>query len=274
MSMSIWRAVISPQKRSKRLGFCSEDDLQYMANTAVINDIVTTAKKKQNRCLSCGTAENMKNRKYCSVRCRQNLRQKLNIRSGLLQVLNARYATFYFSDTAIVMDVLPRGHREIFRYTQVRTSGLNPADEFSKMTNMLGEAWWKEESRTHKKYLASRQVLEMATRHAVSLLSVKPSVLRIPTVKTESLSCLQINKADLYAVDLRRIIKNAYRTQAKIHHPDSGGHATGFRKLHDAYKELLKWADSPSFTSRRGFPDKWFYDGENKKWVQPMSFRK
>lgn len=246
----------------------------YMGNTTVANEIVVAVKKKQNRCLSCGTVENMKNRKYCSVRCRQNLRQKLNIRCGLLQVLNARYATFYFSDTAIVMDVLPRGQREIFRYTQMRTSGLNPAEEFSKMTNMLGEVWWQEERRTRKKYLASREVLAMATRHAVPLLSVKPSVLKIPTVKTESLHCLQIDKADLYSVDLLRIIKNAYRSQAKIHHPDSGGHAVSFRKLHDAYKELLKWADSPSFTSRRGFPDKWFYDGENKKWVQPMSFRK
>jgi hypothetical protein len=248
--------------------------LQYMGKTAVINEIIVAANNKQNRCLSCGTVENMKNRKYCSVHCRQNLRQKLNIRCGLLQVLNARYATFYFSDTAIIMDVLPHGYREIFRYTQLRTSGLNPAEEFSRMTNILGEIWWKEERRTNKKYLASRQVLEMATRHAVSLLSVKPTVLKIPTVKTESLNYLQIDKADLYSVDLRRIIKNAYRSQAKVHHPDSGGHAVGFRKLHDAYKELLHWAESPSFISRRGFPDKWFYDGENKKWLQPMTVRK
>jgi hypothetical protein len=216
----------------------------------------------------------MKNRKYCSIRCRQNLRQKLNTRNGLLQVLNARYATFYFSDTTIIMDVLPRGYKEIFRYTQIRTSGLKPADDFSKMTNMLGDAWWKEEKRTNKKYLASRQVLELATRHTVSLLSVRPSVIKIPTVKTESLNYLQIDKADLHSVDLRRIIKNAYRSQAKVHHPDSGGQAVGFRKLHEAYKELLNWAESPSFISRRGFPDKWFYDGENKKWLQPMPVSK
>ncbi len=244
--------------------------MQYMRKAAITNKIILIANKKQNRCLSCGTAENMKNRKYCSIRCRQNLRQKLNTRSGLLQVLNARYATFYFSDTAIIMDVLPRGHKEIFRYTQTRTSGLKPAEDFSQMTNMLGNAWWEEEKRTNKKYLASKQVLELATRHTVSLMSVRPSVIKIPTVKPESLHCLQIDKSDLRSADLRRIIKNAYRSQAKVHHPDSGGHAVGFRKLHDAYKELLHWADSPSFICRRGFPDRWFYDGENKKWVQPM----
>ena len=241
-----------------------------MRKAAITNEIVLKANKKQNRCFSCGTAENMKNRKYCSIRCRQNLRQKLNTRSGLLQVLNTRYATFYFSDTSIIMDVLPRGHKEIFRYTQTRTLGLKPADDFSQMTNMLGNAWWEEEKRTNKKYLASRQVLALATRHNVSLLSVRPSVIKVPTVKTESLQCLQIDKADLRSADLRRIIKNAYRSQAKVHHPDSGGHAVGFRKLHDAYKELLHWAENPSFICRRGFSDKWFYDGDNKKWVQPM----
>jgi hypothetical protein len=241
-----------------------------MRKAASINEIIVTADKKQNRCLSCGTVENMKNRKYCSVHCRQNLRQKLNVRSGLLQVLNTRYATFYFSDTAIIMDVLPRGYKEIFRYTQTRTSGLKPAEDFSTMTNMLGTAWWKEEKRTNKQYLASRQVLELATRHTVSLLSVRPSVIKTPTVKTESLNFLKIDKNDLRSADLRKIIKNAYRSQAKVHHPDSGGHAVDFRKLHAAYKELLFWADNPSFICRRGFPDRWFYDGENKRWVQPM----
>lgn len=241
-----------------------------MRETAIINEIIVTENNKRNRCLSCGTAENMKNRKYCSVRCRQDLRQKLNIRNGLLQVLNARYATFYFSDTAIIMDVLPRGYRELFRYTQMRTSGLKPAEDFSKMTNMLGDVWWKEERRTNKKYLASRRILEMATRHTVSLLSIRPGVIKIPNVKKESLNYLKIDKIDLRSADLHKIIKNAYRIQAKVHHPDSGGHAAGFRKLHEAYKELLRWAENPSFTCRRGFPDKWFYDGENKKWVQPM----
>jgi hypothetical protein len=243
----------------------------------IVNQNITlepSVKKRQNRCLSCGTAENMNNRRYCSIRCRQNLRQKLNIRSGLLQVLNARYATFYFSDSAIIMDVLPRGQKEIFRYMQRRTSGLKPADDFSQMTNMLGNAWWAEEKRTNKKYLASRQVLSLATRHTVSLLSVRPSVLKIPTVKTETLNFLQIDKADLRSADLRKIIKNAYRSQAKIHHPDSGGQAGGFRKLHEAYKQMLHWAENPSFICRRGFPDKWFYDGENKRWVQPMPVSK
>ena len=241
-----------------------------MRKTATINEIIVTANKKQNRCLSCGTVEKMGKRKYCSIRCRQNLRQKLNTRNGLLHVLNTRYATFYFSDTAIIMDILPHGCKEIFRYTQARTPGQKPAEDFSKMTNILGSAWWKEKKRTNKEYLASRCVLELATRHSLSLMSVRPRIMKNPTVKTEFLNHLEIYKTDLRSADLRKIIKNAYRRQAKVHHPDSGGYAVNFRKLHEAYKELLYWAESPTFIRRRGFPDKWFYDRENKKWVQPM----
>jgi len=222
------------------------------------------------KCLSCGTLQGMKGRRYCSIRCRQHLRQKLNTRNGLLQALNARYATFYFSDTIIFLDIIPRGFREIFRFTEQRSPAHKPAEDFSKMTNILGTAWWEEEKRTRKKYLASRFVLERATRYVVSLTALKPEILAVPTVKTASLNCLELDKSVLGSIDLHKIIKNAYRRQAKMHHPDSGGQAINFRKVHDAYRELLHWADNPTFIRRRGYPDKWFYDGENKRWVQPI----
>ena len=58
------------------------------------------------RCLSCGTSENMGRRKYCSIDCRQKLRYNLNLRTGLLRALNTRYATIYFTDSIILLDVL------------------------------------------------------------------------------------------------------------------------------------------------------------------------
>jgi len=64
-------------------------------------------KAEQNRCLSCGTSENMIRRKYCSIDCRQRFRHQLNIRTGLLRALNTRYATFYFTEYLLVLDVLP-----------------------------------------------------------------------------------------------------------------------------------------------------------------------
>lgn len=229
-----------------------------------------SSEKKQNRCLSCGKTENMKNRRYCSIKCRQKLRQKLNTRSGLLQALNIRYATFYFSDTLITMDVIPHGCKEIFKFTHRRMTGHKPGDDFSKMTDILGNAWWAEEKRTNRKYLASRHVLELASRHPVSLLSFRPELITMPTVQKKYLEYLAIDKLQLRSSDLRKIIKNAYRQQAKIHHPDIGGSAVTFRRINEAYKELLRWAENPGFIKRRGFPDKWFYDGNNKRWVQPI----
>ena len=229
--------------------------------------------EKQNSCLSCGSTENINNRKYCSIKCRQNMRQKLNMKSGLLQALNTRYATFYFSDTMIIMDIVPHGIKEIFRYTSKRIAGNNPAMDFSRMTNVLGDAWWAESKRTNKNYLASQHVLKLATRCAISEGLQRPRLIRIPTIKMEVLNYLEIKKADLNSHDLSKIIKNAYRQQVKIHHPDAGGQASTFRKIHDAYKESLRWADNPTFIRRRGFPDKWYYDGDNKKWVQPTPIR-
>jgi hypothetical protein len=233
----------------------------------------TAEDKKQNRCLSCGTTKNMKARRYCSIKCRQNLRQKLNTRSGLLQAINTRYATFYFSDTTIFMDVVPHGIKEIFRYTSCRMAEYNPAEDFGKMANMLGKAWWEEEKRTTKKYLASRRVLELATKYP-TVISLRPKVINVPSIKTNTLNYLGIDKVDLNSAELRKIIKNSYRKQAKMHHPDLGGNAPTFRKLYAAYQELLHWAENPTFIHRRGFPDKWFYDGEYKKWVQPIPVRR
>jgi hypothetical protein len=230
--------------------------------------------QKHSYCLSCGTTENIANRRYCSIKCRQNLRQKLNTRSGLLQALNTRYATFYFSDTMIILDVVPHGIREIFRYTLPRTIGKKPAEDFGDMTNALGNAWWAEEKRTRKNYLASRHVLELAGRFPLLPALMRPRLIKVPTVKPENLIYLDIARADLGSRELIKMIKNAYRRQAKIHHPDAGGQASTFRKIHEAYKELLRWADDPSFIRRRGFADKWYYDGDNKKWVQPVPVRK
>ncbi len=229
--------------------------------------------ENKNRCLSCGTTENINRRKYCSIRCRQNLRQKLNARSGLLQALNARYATFYFSDTMIIMDIAPAGFKEIFRFSQERVAGQKPAEEFGKMANTLGRAWWAEEQRSRKKYLASRYVLNLAEKHQ-AVTSVRPKLVKVPTIRSETLNYLGMEKDDLNSTQLPKIIKNSYRQQAKIHHPDLGGHASKFRKIHAAYKELLQWSENPRFIHRRGFPDKWFYDGENEKWIQPIPVKK
>lgn len=224
---------------------------------------------QKNRCLSCGTSEDMSRRRYCSIDCRQRLRHNLNIRTGLLKALNTRYASFYFTDTLVILDVLPYGSGELFSYIFPRTKGRKPVEDFCTMSNILGNAWWAERNRTNKRYLATRLVLEKAKSKNANSAPIRPVEVKAPVRLTKSLNFLRLKKTDLNSSELKRKIKSAYRQQAMRHHPDLGGDAAVFRKLHEAYEQIIKWSENPVFVSRRGFPDKWFYDGGTNRWVQP-----
>jgi len=226
--------------------------------------------EKQNVCLSCGKPYDKKKRRYCSIECRRKLRQKLNMRTGLLKVLNARYATFYFTDTMIILDILPYGQRQLFSFIYPRRHLKQPADDFSQMANLLGNLWWGEKKRTNKSYLASLQVLKQANKNGKTAGTIKPVEHKIPTIKGASVLHLKLSKEDLNTEEYIRIIKATYRRQAKKHHPDMGGDSATFRKIHKAYEDLLTWAENPTFLKRRGFPDKWFYDADQNRWVQPI----
>lgn len=203
------------------------------------------------------------------MECRQKLRQRLDMRCGLLQALNVRYATFYFSDLLIVMDILPSGYKEIRSFFYPRTPGRNPGEDFSRMADILGQTWWAVQRRTKKRYCASLHVLDLAVRNHVPPDFVKPPLIHTPAVPASSLVYLNLDKTSLDSPELRKIIRDAYRRQVKIHHPDRGGDAAMFRKIHQAYEDLIRWAENPHFIRHRGFPDKWFYEGRTNRWVQP-----
>jgi hypothetical protein len=228
-------------------------------------------KKAQHKCLSCGTSKGIAGRRYCSIECRQKLRYQLNVRSGLLKALNARYATFYFTDEVLIMDVLLFDSATLYSFIFPRTAGRKPVNDFSDMSNILGNAWWDEMRRTQRKYLAAHHVLQKARQQDHKGHSVKPIEIKIPSIKKKgnALVALQLERSDLRSPHLRKIIKAAYRRQAKKNHPDLGGSETSFRSIHEAYKDLIKWSEKPSFSRRNGFPDRWFYDGIKNKWVQP-----
>ena len=238
-------------------------------NSRIENHIIHSNGTKQNRCLSCGTSENMDRRRYCSIECRQRLRHHLNLRTGLLRALNTRYATFYFTDFIIILDVLPYGSGELFSYMFPRSYDQKPVEDFCRMSNILGNAWWAERNRTNKRYLASQHLLEKAASKNAESASVKPYEVKEPARLSRSLTYLKLKKTDLNSPELQNKIKKAYRKQAMKHHPDLGGDATVFRRLHHAYEQILKWAENPIYIRRRGFPFKWFYDGSTNRWVQP-----
>ena len=125
--------------------------------------------------------------------------------------------------------------------------------------------------RTNRQYLASRHVLMQASPQDSSIKSIQPEVVKIPAVKGggKPLVYLKLDRETLHSKTLKQVIKSAYRRQARIVHPDMGGDEKTFRKIYQAYRDLMTWADEPSFLKRSGFPDKWFYDGHKNRWVQP-----
>jgi hypothetical protein len=221
-------------------------------------------------CLSCGKTANLGKRKYCSIDCRQKLRYKLNVRTGLLRALNTRYATFSFTNHFIMLDIMPFDTKTIFSFIFPRSNGNTPAYDFGRMADQMGNAWWAEKKRTNKKYLASKHLFKQASQNSESdKKAVTPEEIKLPLVKKASLIRLQLDKATLDSPELRNRVKKAFRIQAKKHHPDAGGDNHTFRKIYQAYEELIRWSENPSFVSRRGFPDKWFYDAHRNKWIQP-----
>ncbi len=112
-------------------------------------------------------------------------------------------------------------------------------------------------------------VFEQAQGIDKEINSVTPDEIYIPSIKGKYLKCLKLGRTALNKTELQKTIKDAYRLQAKKHHPDLGGDSTEFMKIHTAYEELISWAEKPSFIRRFGLPDKWFYDGASNRWLQP-----
>lgn len=212
----------------------------------------------------------MARRRYCSIDCRQFLRRKLDQRTGLLRALNTRYATFYFTDDVIVLDLMPYGEQRIFSFIHPRSENRVPAEDLSDLGDLLGKTWWAEHGRTRKHYLASRHVLARSSRKPSSPGRISPMELHIPSLLGNALVHLNLDEASIVRPECIELIKRAYRKQALRHHPDHGGAPRSFIRIRRAYEELLSWAKSPSFVRRRGFFDKWFYDGERNAWVQPI----
>ena len=205
----------------------------------------------------------------CSVACRQRLRYQLEVRTGLLRALNTRYATFYFTEAEIILDVMSSDSKDIFSFIFSRKPGNSPADDFIHMSNQLGTTWWMEKRKTKKRYLANQRVLNTAQKNKGMPTRLNPIETLTPTFVGNSLLCLKLSKSDLETPDIVQTIKTAFRNMAKKHHPDQGGSATQFRKIYSAYQQLLDWSENPTFVRRRGFSDKWFYDGYRNKWLQP-----
>ena len=67
-------------------------------------------------CLACGADGIKAGRRYCTNECREQILWVLSLSKGLLRVFNAKYAAFSFSESHVVLDVLPIWSQEISRF--------------------------------------------------------------------------------------------------------------------------------------------------------------
>lgn len=194
--------------------------------------------------------------------------RRLEILSGLLRALEARYASFSFTDSELVLDVLTNGSKKGYRFLYKRNRKKRPAQDLSHMADELGDLWWEKQKQTGKRYRASRHLLESAARYMIPPASVTPLDIKSPIRVGKSLVCLKLSREDLDSHEAHLAVKSAYRKEALKHHPDRGGNSASFRKVNSAYEDLLNWLEAPELRTRRGIPGKWFFDG--KKWKSPL----
>ncbi len=226
-----------------------------------------------NRCLACGTDRIKPGRRYCSKECRQQINWVLSLSKGLLRAFNARYAAFSFTPEHVVLDVLPVWSQELSRFTQRRSNGNKPAQDLKRLILRWGEEWHHMVGNNNSRSYASLSLLRKNHCGEVDADTIKPgrkARLRLTRHEKECLKILRIERTDLMKGPQSVRIKSAYKRMAKVYHPDMGGDAEKFKRLNEAHRQMLLWAENPRYTSRRALRDCWSYDGATNRWSPPL----
>jgi hypothetical protein len=213
---------------------------------------------KRRCCLSCGKNELPRaRRRYCSDKCKKRLDFALYIATGLVQTLRARYAAFSYTEDTLILDVLPVAPKVISRFVWKRSEGRD---------------WYEREEETGSRWWASQHLLDRTSRRDICVSTIVPVSKKTPRLnhkQKNALKLLELTKDQILSKDSIRWIKSAYRSKAKLHHPDKGDTSKKFIEINEAHAELLNWAESPIYRSRTALPNSWCYDASRKKWVPP-----
>lgn len=224
-------------------------------------------------CLSCGTTDMKRGRRYCSRECRQQILWVLSLSKGLLNVFNARYAAFSFNRGYVMLDVLPVWSNEISRFVRKRHSGKKPAEALKELILQSGAEWYHMISNNNSKSYASLCMLRKNHDSSIEPKSIKPEYKIRPRFSKDektAMKMLQLKVEELMSVGQVQKIRSSYKKLAKIHHPDIGGDEEIFKKLNEAHQQMLLWAERPQFTSRKALAHHWSYDGSTNKWTPPI----
>jgi len=228
---------------------------------------------KRGICLACGEAGIKPGRRYCSKECRQHMLWVLSLSKGLLRIFNTRYASFFFNNKYVILDILPVWSKEISRFTQRRTSGKKPAEDLKDLILQYGKEWYHMINNNNSKSYASLLLLKKCCNNRIPPDSIKPDNRvrpRFSKHEKESMRLLRLELRELISEGHVSKIRSAYRRMAKVHHPDMGGNPEKFKKLNEAHQQMLLWAENPQFTSRKALIDCWSYDSSTNRWAPPL----
>jgi predicted nucleic acid-binding Zn ribbon protein len=231
------------------------------------------APRRTGRCLSCGTTDMKRGRRYCSEECRDQMRWVLSLSKGLLRAFNARYAAFFFSADYVVLDVLPVWKTGISRFIAHRRPGRKPAADLKNLILESGEEWYGHLDRKNSKSVASLRLLQDNHNPHVDPRSIKPSHRSRPRLSKDENDCLKLLKIErevLSSEGCESTIKKAYKRLAKRYHPDMGGDEEIFKRLNEAHQQMLLWVENPQYTCRKALQDSWSYDGATSRWTPPL----
>ena len=223
-------------------------------------------------CLSCGTEEMKKGRRYCSKECRQKVNWVLALSKGLLITLNARYAAFSFTREMVMLDVYPSWSKDISRFTYGRKDGQKPAEDLKCLVVEWGREWHRlvnnKNSRSRASHPDQQDQSERYSSRRRQTLQTRPAQ-TVPNGST-SLKILQLSRDDLSSESSNERIKSAYKKMAKIHHPGRRGRRRILQTAENAHEQMLHWAENPQYTFRKALEGCWFYDGYTGRWSPPL----
>ncbi|HMB30948.1 MAG TPA: hypothetical protein VKN82_03905 [Desulfohalobiaceae bacterium] len=223
------------------------------------------------KCLTCGRLLENHRRRYCSQRCKEEFILKLKWYNNILRALKTKYATFYYNESYLILNILPNNKPHVFTYFYQRLPGRKPAQDMHKMVFELGDLWWGQRYKTKSDRNASEYILDQGHQYLVPYENIIPLQIKYISQVKKQMTFLKLDQNVLTnASHPQETIKSAYKKAAFTHHPDLGGSNENFRKIHQAYLDLMEWIKNPSYSTRRGLPGQWCYIALHSRWLSPL----
>ncbi len=222
-------------------------------------------------CLTCGRVLENHRRRYCSQNCKDEFILKLKWYNNILRALKAKYATFYYNETHLILNILPNNKHHVFTYFYQRLPGRKPAQDMHKMVFELGEIWWGQKNKSKSDRYASEFILGQGHQFLFPYENIIPLKIRYISQIKKQMTFLKLDQNTLTkSSNPQEAIKSAYKKAAFKYHPDVGGSNETFRKIHQAYLDLMDWIKNPSYSIRRGLPGQWCYIALHSRWLSPL----